>query len=111
VKLDDELANALWKVIAARLPEGATFALAICHGSQGPDTGFWLGFDCLHGGDLYDVDLFEDPYLKEFYRDYNERMASIHVGGYSMPMSVKSTDYVRAECKSLALQAKQAACA
>jgi hypothetical protein len=73
--------------------------------AAGPDTGYWVGFDCIHAGDLYDVDLMDDPWSKAFYRDYNARQEATGEKYGIMRMSVKDTDFVRAECESLALQA------
>jgi hypothetical protein len=89
---------------------GVTFAEPdVPCAAAGPDSGYWVGFDCSHAGDLYDVDLMDDPWAKEFYRNYNEQQKATGERYGIMRMSVKDTDFVRAECERLALQAKEAA--
>jgi len=83
---------------------GITFA----HADQpcekgGPDDGFWVGFDCAHGGDAV------DPALP---RDEKHGPASLllsladHRAHYG---TVRTQEYVEAECRRLCDQAAEAA--
>jgi hypothetical protein len=76
--------------------------------AAGDDTGYWVGFDCGHAGDLRDVDLIEDPFLKDFYRDYNANMVAIDDEFGICRSRVWDTASVRVECARLALQASEA---
>lgn len=57
---------------------------------DGPDNGWWLGFDCAHAGDAPDPSL---PGCRTMDLDH---------GGYDR---IRTTEYVEAECLSLCLQA------
>lgn len=61
----------------------------------GPDDGWWIGFDCAHCGDRPDPSLvgYWDP-IKNPYRDSTE--------------TIKTTEYVIKECRSLCEQAAAA---
>ena len=61
-------------------------------GKDGEDNAWWLGFDCAHAGDAPDPDL----------PGYRHEMA--FPGD-----TVKTTDYVMAECRNLIAQAETAA--
>ncbi len=72
---------------------GLTFACPDTHcGKGGPDDAWWLGFDCAHSGDAPDPDL----------PGYSARY---HIG-YDGD-TVRSTEYVRAECLNLIAQAAE----
>jgi hypothetical protein len=76
---------------------GITFAESdVPCDAPGPDTNWWLGFDCAHSGDAPDPELLigttSNPYARIAY--YGQ---------------VRSQSYVEAECKSLCTQAKEAA--
>jgi len=69
------------------------------HGSvtftgQRSSPGWWIGFDCAHHGDGKDLNLIEDPKLREIYADDDSGEA-------------RSADYVESECISLARQIKE----
>ena len=68
-----------------------------------PDSGWWLGFDCAHGGDAVDPDLCEDGKLRTFYQEWNGGLGVL--GGGSV---VRTTEYVEAECRRLCEQARAA---
>src|SRR3990167_2484412 len=72
---------------------GLTFSKADkpCGGDR-PDNGWWLGFDCAHGGDL------PDPALPT---DCDIGMPSFGRG------VVRTQEYVEAGCRSLCQQAKE----
>lgn len=63
-------------------------------GKGGEDNAWWLGFDCAHAGDAPDPEL----------PGYDARMSFAYLGE-----TVRTTDYVAAECRNLIVQA--AACA
>jgi hypothetical protein len=65
---------------------------------EGPDDGHWFGFDCAHSFDA------PDPELPQATMPYPGFTSMFGGGG-----TVRSQDYVRAECEKLALQAKEAA--
>lgn len=65
--------------------------------APGPDTDWWLGFDCAHSGDA------PDPALQILFTTI---IAACGEHG-----KVRSQSYVEAECKSLCLQAREAALA
>ncbi len=77
--------------IEASVHGGLTFAeYDVPCDKNGPDDGFWIGFDCAHSGDAQDLTL---PHT------------------FVMPGNgtVKSQEYVENECKRLCEQAKEAA--
>lgn len=59
---------------------------------DGPDDGYWIGFDCGHFWDQPDLTL---PIQKE-YLDSVERISKIMPDG-----KIRSTDYVRGQCYNL----------
>jgi hypothetical protein len=80
--------------------------------THGPEAEYWYGFDCAHGGDAEDLNLLSLKDLKrkiqfaeEFTAEYPE---------YGEPRmresreTVKDTEYVRNECRSLCEQAQAA---
>jgi len=70
---------------------GLTFAAADTDcGKGGEDSAWWLGFDCAHGGDAPDPDL----------AGYDTHLAVMQKYG-----TIKTTEYVAAECRKLAEQA------
>jgi len=84
---------------------GLTFAEAdVPCDAEGPDTGWWIGFDCAHSGDAKDESIMSDEYLK-YHRDFNERHPDL--SRITMHESVKTTPYVVNECKRLIDQAVQ----
>ena len=71
---------------------GLTFAEPDEHcGKGGPDDAWWLGFDCAHAGDAPDPDL---PGYSERHRHFEWE-------------TVKSTEYVKAECLGLIVAAAE----
>ena len=82
---------------------GLTFAApdSDC-GKGGEDNAWWVGFDCAHCGDAKDLDLLtpeQRRYEEELNRRYPSRL------GYD---TIKTADYVAAECRRLAEQAASA---
>lgn len=63
----------------------------------GPDVDWWVGFDCAHSSDAPDPSLPWPSWLKET----NTRTGSTLLHG-----TVRTKEYVEAECKSLAEQAQ-----
>jgi hypothetical protein len=91
---DDE---ALWGV---RVHGGLTFAAPDTHcGKGGEDGGYWLGFDCAHAGDAPDGSLRgqDSREVADLYGMFD--------GSFSRFGTVKTTEYVAAECRRLAEQA------
>jgi hypothetical protein len=75
---------------------GLTFAAAdVDRGKGGPDDGWWVGFDCAHAGDA------ADPALPGSHRGWPR--FRIDLGE-----SVRTQEYVEAECRSLCEQARAA---
>jgi hypothetical protein len=75
---------------------GLTFADADMDcGKGGEDSAWWFGFDCAHHMDA------PDPNLPGYSKHY---MSELHAFG-----TVKTTEYVAAECRRLAEQAASAA--
>jgi hypothetical protein len=60
----------------------------------GPDNGWWLGFDCAHSGDAPDPELPGRHFLAR---------------GFGLDGTVRTQEYVEAECRSLCEQARDAA--
>jgi hypothetical protein len=85
--------------IGADVHGGLTFAEAdVACDKGGADDGWWVGFDCCHGGDA------PDPTLP------GEHRLSAHL--YDRPgYKVRTQAYVEAECRSLCEQVKEAATA
>lgn len=74
---------------------GLTFAESDTDcGKGGEDNAWWLGFDCGHYMDAPDPDL----------PGYNKHLALLSTHG-----TIRTTEYVAAECQKLAEQARQAA--
>lgn len=62
----------------------------------GPDSGYWLGFDCAHAGDAPDPELPVKPERRSPYEPWPDDR-------------VRSQAYVELECRKLCEQAKEAA--
>jgi len=78
--------------VGAEVHGGLTYAEADCNcGKGGADDAWWLGFDCAHCGDA------PDPALPGYVRGWPSS------GG-----TIRTTEYVTAECISLIEQAKDA---
>lgn len=76
--------------IAPDVHGGITFAAADTHcGKGGADDAWWLGFDCAHYGDAPDPALTDHTHLWPHYEGE----------------TVKTTEYVKAECLHLIEQA------
>ncbi len=60
---------------------------------------WWFGFDCAHCDDAPDLNEIEDPMLRRIYGELNDSLAAL-----DSPRVVRSFDYVKAECESLAEQ-------
>ena len=85
---------------------GLTFARAgTACATHGPEAEWWIGFDCGQAGDLYDLDLVVDPELRAVYERIN---ASQTRSPFPWHATVKTTEFVQAECFSLAEQARRA---
>jgi hypothetical protein len=64
---------------------------------DGPDNGWWVGFDCAHDGDA------PDPLLPNRDERFNVARAFLDdLGGYG---TVRTQEYVETECRSLCEQA------
>ncbi len=88
--------------IGADVHGGLTFAEAdVPCGKGGADDGYWLGFDCAHSFDAPDPALPVAPV-------YADVMAKVRVFSPSLS-SVRTHEYVEAECRSLCEQAAAAA--
>lgn len=95
--------------IEAEVHGGLTFAEADkpCD-KGGPDDGWWVGFDCAHGGDA------PDPQLNQ--RGRRDEVGSLcrlmsdmfHGYGEAGGPIVRTQEYVEAECRSLCEQAAKA---
>jgi hypothetical protein len=70
--------------------------------AEGPDTGYWVGFDCCHAGDAPDAKYVTNP---KYGHDVSHYVRVMHFEGGT----AKDVPYVRAECECLALQAMEAA--
>jgi len=82
------------KIGATGIHGGLTFAEKdIPCDAEGPDTGWWLGFDCGHPGDAPDPSF---PRYKAIFLLFKNYV-------------VRSQDYVEAECRRLCEQAAKAA--
>jgi hypothetical protein len=78
--------------INANVHGGLTFAAAdVACDQGGADNGWWLGFDCAHGGDAPDPSLPSEMFTPALYG------------------TIKTTDYIREQCFSLCEQARAAA--
>ena len=62
-------------------------------GKLPPEEGWWLGFDCAHGGDAKDPSLMNDEY-RETYGKFPDFPGAV----------IRTTAYVRDECDQLAKQ-------
>jgi hypothetical protein len=72
---------------------------------DGPDTGFWVGFDCGHC-----FDAVEEKYMTK-YQDYPEDLKKIIMDCFKDTFEgaeIRTADYVRNECEKLAIQANGA---
>lgn len=91
---------------------------AFCHGGltyserdepcegEGPDNGWWVGFDCAHAGDSPDPELITTPSESEF----QDIMSLFGMMDFSRGGgTVYTQEMVQTECKSLCLQAAEAA--
>lgn len=83
-----------WNEVCPDVHGGITFAEHdVPCDAPGPDTDWWVGFDCAHGGDA------PDPKLPGF----QPRVASLYTDS-----TVKTQQYVEAECIKLCEQAATA---
>jgi hypothetical protein len=73
-------------------------------GKGGEDNAWWLGFDCAHLGDAKDPDLLT-PEQRRYEEDFSRR----YPRHFTDRETVKTTEYVTAECCRLAEQAAAAA--
>lgn len=98
--------NHVCDIFDASVHGGITFA---DYGKSCPTHGefdeWWVGFDCAHSGDRPDPSLADDERSRQHMIAENERWANIST---PWPETIKDNDYVRSECESLALQAKEA---
>lgn len=67
----------------------------------GPDNGHWFGFDCAHAGDAPDPSL---PTDRPMAFDIFHQLSAAYERS-SMGYSIKTQEYVEAECRSLCEQA------
>lgn len=68
----------------------------------GADNGWWLGFDCAHGGDAFDWDLAS--------KEHRQLTKFTILAGYTYNQGiVRTTEYVRDQLEYLGLQAAAAA--
>jgi hypothetical protein len=101
--------------VGARVHGGITYANhcqagpeehAICHvpAPGEPDTVWWLGFDCAHSGDYC-------PGLDAALRKFREMTPALRSSAFTHADHniYRDIAYVKAECASLARQAKEAA--
>lgn len=84
-----------YDAIDARVHGGLTFAEPDTHcGKGGADNAWWIGFDCAHAGDGADPELpARDGY-------------SVRRYDFLLKDPVRTTEYVAAECRRLAEQAR-----
>lgn len=88
--------------IAADVHGGLTFAEADMPCDKGaPDDAWWLGFDCGHGGDAPDPSL---P-CERFDATTRQLLAKSFAG---FPRTIRTQEYVEAQCRSLCEQTKEA---
>jgi hypothetical protein len=89
--------------IDAEVHGGLTYASegTACPGDHDEKAEWWVGFDCGHGGDAMDPTLM--PPGRELDTEWWNGQSDKY--GYT----VKTTEYVRTECASLANQAQAAA--
>ena len=81
---------------------GLTFAEAdMSCGKDGPDDGWWFGFDAGHAGDMPDLSLSCDQ------SGYNIRRMLIGLASMSGG-EVRSQEYMESECRKLCEQARSA---
>lgn len=89
-----------WDEISAEVHGGLTYASecseSVCHvpAHGESDDVWWIGFDCAHSGDLI-------PLSSQF-------IAFPDFGDSPYGTTYRTIEYVRAECESLARQAKEA---
>lgn len=111
---DDHYSNpdaACKRLESAEVHGGITFA---AHGKACPTHGeeaeWWVGFDCAHSGDA------ADPSLPSSRRLHNDALgiareisdAMDGIGGSREWQTIRTTDYVEAQCRSLCEQAATA---
>lgn len=83
--------------VDASVHGGLTFAEAdLPCDKAGPDNAHWLGFDCCHGGDA------ADPSLPG---DGDRSVSRMFLEGLNRYGTVRTQEYVEAECRSLCEQA------
>lgn len=86
--------------VSAEVHGGLTFSAADTPCDKGgADNGYWLGFDCAHAWDL------PDPALPG-YEQWPSEVRAMH--SQDTQSSVKTQEYVRAECHRLCEQASEA---
>lgn len=78
-----------------RVHGGVTF-----YGELDEAEGIWLGFDCAHSDDARDPSLYDD--------EYRAIQAKHPWPTFGRKQTIRTTDYVRAECKHLAEQIAEA---
>lgn len=96
--------------VDAHVHGGLTFAEADtpCE-KDGPDNAWWVGFDCGHAFDAADYEMkWDDDKSREIMLGLREQFVSRHEL-LALPKgweeTVKNTDFVRAHCELLAVQA------
>lgn len=94
--------------VQAQAHGGITFAEPDVNcDAGGPDDGYWVGFDCMHGGDGADLDLPFDRHEQQSHNEWQQKHE--HLLNTLGKRRVWSTEDVRLECWKLALQASVAA--
>ncbi len=74
-------------------------------GKGGADDAWWIGFDCGHAFDLPDPDLpIEGEHFESWIKSFEDMASRRTPTGYPQ-MTIKTTEYVEAECRSLCEQA------
>jgi hypothetical protein len=74
---------------------GLTFAEPDQSCGKGEDNGWWLGFDCAHGGDAPDPKLFSEV----------DSLYAAFLPDWGMHGTVRTQKYVEEQCRSLCEQA------
>lgn len=99
--------------VNASVHGGLTFAAydEVCD-KGGPDDGYWVGFDCAHGGDAPDPELAstnpDDKAFRDFmnqYFDANPLNLPFYQENSRFRNVVRTQEYVEDQCKSLCEQA------
>lgn len=99
--------------VDASVHGGLTFAAAdVPCEKGGKDTGFWFGFDCAHSGDAKDPSIMSQEY-RDHHFEFERSFRELHPEFDDLipKDTVKTTEYVQAECRSLCEQAASASSA